>query len=701
MLTVALVGNPNTGKSTLFNQFTGLEQRVGNYPGVTVERKVGRMKLAQGEAKVVDLPGTYGLYPSSTDERITADILRNPTDPDHPDVVIVVADSGNLKPSLLLLTQVVDLGLPTILALNMTDRLFAEGLSVDSPSLARALGVPVVAIAARTGAGLDELRKSLSTPPELRGPFFRIPQGFIVQVEYLRESLRLATSYAAYQRLLCADTDFPEIQRLLAEAHIAEPKALIANEITVRYDHIQHLLEQAQTQPVTPQERLTERLDRTLLHPVWGYLILALVVLMLFQAVFSWATGPMDAIDGGMAYLGEKFATWLPEGILSRLLIEGIWAGLQGVVVFVPQIALLFLGLAILEESGYLARAGFLMDRLLRPFGLSGRALIPIFGGFACAIPSIMAVRTLSNPRERIITALVIPLMSCSARIPVYTVLIAVLMPPTSLWGIFDLRGLVMAAFYILGILAAMLVAVILKRVLRQPSGNYLSQYIAALPTFKPPRWRNIALQIYQKTQTFVWEAGRVIVVISIILWVLASYGPPSAREELSETYQAARADATTTQVRDSLDLKYHAALLESSYAGTVGRLLEPVIAPLGYDWKMGIALVTSFAAREVFVGTMNTLYSVGEVGEDAAGFGRLANRLQSEVNPRSGEPVFTAAVVLSLLVFYALALQCMSTLAVTARELGIRWAAVLVLYQSALAYLAALLTYQLIGLLG
>ncbi|MDX2062193.1 MAG: ferrous iron transport protein B [Bacteroidia bacterium] len=698
-VTWALVGNPNTGKSTLFNRLTGLDQRTGNYPGVTVERKVGTLKLGHGQTvRLVDLPGAFGLYPATLDERVTADILRTPTDPDHPSGVVVVADSSHLKPSLLLLTQVLDLGLPAILALNMTDRLTTEGLTVDAPALSRVFGVPVVALSARTGAGVPDLLAHMARPRVAARPFFRIPEGFRTTVEQVQAHLALPTPYGAYQQLLSSPLATPELTDARAALRLSDPQALIANEITVRYDRIQELLLQAEATPVSPTERLTERLDRWVLHPVWGMVLLVALLVVLFQAIFTWAAAPMDAIDQGMAWVGDWLSAHLAPSLVSRLLVEGVWAGLQGVVVFVPQIALLFLGLAFLEGTGYLARVGFLTDRLMRPVGLSGRAIIPLLGGFACAVPSIMAVRSLPTAKERILTALTIPLMSCSARIPVYTVLIALLVPAGTLWGVFEVRGLLMTAFYLGGAVVAFGVAYVLSRVIKDPDGSRVNQYLTQLPSYKLPRLRDVLLDVYRKVYAFVEGAGKVIVLLSVVLWVLAAFGPAPARERAWAQYQAQVAEAPDEATLNQAQLDYQAAKLETSFAGVLGRTVEPILAPLGMDWKMGIAVITSFAAREVFVGTMNTLYSVGESADADAGYRTLTQRLAQEQNPTTGGPAFTAPVVLSLLVFYALALQCMSTLAVARRELGgWRWALVLLVYQSLLAYLASLLTYQLL----
>jgi ferrous iron transport protein B len=690
------LGNPNTGKTSLFNALTGLSQKVGNFPGVTVERHVGRIKLGTHTAQIIDLPGTYGLYPKSEDERIASQALQNPTDPDYPDTVLVVADANNLKPSLLLCTQSIDLGFRTVLVLNMADQLERRGAAVNEIALSQLLGIPVVLISALQQTGIEALKKILSAPfPRPAQNLFRIPFGLQAFVDRIRIAYNLNTDYAAYKMLL--ERNDEAFVKLRAEAGITQPQELIANELLVRYDRVSDLLAEA-FQPARQQAvRLSTRLDAVLLHPLWGYVILVVILLLIFQAIFTWASLPMDLLDGGMAALGRGVAALLPDGWFKELLVGGIIAGIQGIVVFIPQIALLFLFIALLEESGYMSRVVFLMDRLMRPLGLSGKSVVPLLGGFACAVPSIMGARTIPNAKERLITIMITPLMSCSARIPVYTVLIAIFIPPMQLWGLLDFRAVVMAGFYFLGIVAAVVVSLLFKQALKyRNEGLFLTE----LPNYRMPRWRNVGIDIYNKAGAFVFQAGKVILLIGVLLWFLASFGPSERMAEVERKYEALKSDTTLApQIRQDIDARHAAEKLQTSWAGQLGRAFEPVIRPLGYDWKIGIALISSFAAREVFVGTMNTLYALGDAGTETAtdaGYGRLSSRLRSEKRA-DGTAVYTPAVALSLLVFYALAMQCMSTLAVVRRETGgWKWALVMLLYQSALAYLAALATYQI-----
>ena len=713
---LALVGNPNTGKSTLFNALTGLKQRIGNFPGVTVDRKVGTLERpGQAPLTVIDLPGVYGLYPSSEDERITCRVLQDTRDPDHPDTVLIVADASNLRPGLLLCSQVCDLGLRVVFVIHRSDLVQAHATTdpgldpatqAADAALARQLGVPVVRVSSREGWGLDRLRALLSRPipPPARG-FFTIPEGLNATVAAVRQRLGSRTDYAAYQQLLAIDPrddapapDGSTIAQLRAQAGIAQPRQLIENEVIVRYDRIADLLARAEAHAVDRSIRLSSALDRVLLHPVLGYVILVLILLTVFQSIFSWAAIPMEWIDGGMASAGAWLARQIPEGFVQQLIVSGIVAGIQGVVIFVPQIALLFFFIALLDESGYMSRVVFLMDRLVRPFGISGKSVVPLFGGFACAVPSIMALRTIPRLSERLLTMVMIPLMSCSARIPVYTVLIALFVPATAVWGPFDLRGLAMAGFYGLGIAVALVAALVMRRFLPTTEG---AVFVAELPNYRRPRWANVLPEIGHKVRAFVVDAGRVIVLISVVLWALASYGPPGAHQQVAESFAAQRVALGPQAAPASLaalDRAEAAARLEASWAGRVGRAIEPAIAPMGYDWKIGIAILASFAAREVFVATMNTLYAIA-ADDSEQGYGRLTDRLQAERNPRTGQPIYSAATALSLLVFYALALQCVSTLAVIRREAGgWRWALGILALHTGLAYLLATATYQLLS---
>jgi len=694
---LALIGNPNSGKTSLFNQLTGLNQKVGNFPGVTVDRKTGIAALGgQRRAEVVDLPGTYSLYPKSLDERVIADLLYNPLSPDYPDFVVVTVDASNLRRSLLLFSQLADLGLPAILALNMTDVAAERGIQIDLVALERELGVPVVPMNARKGVGLAALRivmadRLAARPPagrfgepaaELRPLLTAIRERFDLPNDYL--ALHYAHQFGQLHFLSEADRQY---LAELTQEYAFDSTAQQAAETVARYAHINELLLEVVT--VTRTERrepASNRIDKVLTHRVFGYLIFLAVLFLLFQAIFAWAQYPMDLIDQGISMLSaaiqERFS-----GPLVRLLTEGVIAGLGGVLIFIPQIALLFAFLAVLEETGYMARVTFLMDKLMRPFGLSGKSVVPLISGLACAVPAIMGARTIESWKDRMLTIFVTPLMSCSARIPVYTVLVALVVPDESWLGIFNMRGLVLMGLYLLGLGSALLSALLLKAVLKARERSY---FIMEFPVYRWPRWKNVGLTIVEKVKAFIFQAGKVIVAISVLLWVLASYGP-GQRQAQAEA-QVQQAAQTQGWPAAETERRVASARLETSYAGTFGHVIEPVIRPLGFDWKIGIALLTSFAAREVFVGTMSTIYSVGQ----DADLGTVQQKLANEKDA-NGQPFFTPVRALSLLVFYVFAMQCMSTLAVTYRETkSWRWPLGQLVYMTGLAYASSLFVWQL-----
>ena len=702
---VALVGPPNSGKTSLFNALSGLHQKVGNFSGVTVERKaVDLPGHDQERIRLIDLPGTNTLYPASEDERVTFDILHQADHPDYPQQVVVVADATQLRRGLMLATQVMDLGFPVVLALTMMDLAEQQGQHLALPRLSELLGVPVVGLSVKGGRGLPELRQAMRD--ELRPPsqpVMSIPPGFRAMIDQLKQALATDNDYRAYQALV-APEHFPQLdpdlsQALRAQGHLDAQTAqqLVSNELLVRLDRADELSQAVTSEPPNLREQLTERLDTLLTHPVWGYLIFLGVLLMVFQAVFAWATYPMDWIEAGFDAFNGWLQSTLPAGWLTDLLTDGLITGLGGIVVFVPQIAFLFFFITLLEESGYMARVVFLMDRIMQPFGFSGRSVIPLIGGMACAIPSIMMTRNIPNRSERLITILVTPLMSCSARIPVYTLLIALFIPPGTILGM-DQRGLLMTALYLLGFVLALLMAWVFKTAFKYRAGG---MFVMELPAYRMPRWRNVGLTVYQKGRSFITEAGRVILIISLVLWAMVAYGPGDEMAQIEQKYERLMAQADTEAAQVRLAEAKASEELNASYAARLGKFIEPAIAPLGYDWKIGISLITSFAAREVFVGTMSVIYQ--QQDSDAAISGDrprvpLVERLRRERDPQTGEKVYTMATVLSLLVFYAIAMQCMSTLAVTRKEAGWIWAAVMLGYLSALAYLSSFLTYQLLA---
>lgn len=694
---IALIGNPNSGKSSLFNHLTGLHQKIGNFPGITVEKRSGYTTIGTAQAEIIDFPGTYSLYPRSLDERIVAEVLLDHQGQSAPDKIVVVADATNLKRGLLLLTQIMDVGLPTVLALNMMDLAARAGVSYDLIALATLLGIPVVPINARSGEGIENLKRVLTQqiPPPAK-PVFKVYEEAQPAVKELREQLDIDNDYEAYQFLqqpqsigfLTAEKQ--AVVTAIRTRHDFFPGKFQGAETIQRYTFIQELLDKVTLHAANEGWRQNSRkLDRVLTHKVFGYLIFFGILFLIFQSIFAWATIPMDFIDSQFAALSNLLNELLPAGPLTSLLADGIVPGIGGIIIFVPQIAILFAFIAILEETGYMARVVFLMDKIMRKFGLNGKSVVPLMSGVACAIPAIMATRTIDNWKERMITIFVTPLMSCSARLPVFTILIALIVPDEKVVGFFNLQGLALMGLYLLGFVAALFSAWVMKLLVRVKERSFL---IMELPTYRTPRWSNVGLTILEKTKAFVFEAGKVILAISVVLWVLASYGPGDHIEK-AEAY-VLQESANLRLTEQGLADRVAAYKLEHSYAGIIGKGIEPVIRPLGYDWKIGIALVTSFAAREVFVGTMATIYSIGSKGEDQT---TIKERMRTEINPVTGGLRFTPAVGFSLLVFYTFAMQCMSTLAVVYRETkGWKWPLMQLIYMSALAYISALVVFHL-----
>lgn len=637
-LNVLLVGNPNTGKSTLFNSLTGLSQKVGNFPGVTVDKKSGTFKVDNKLVSVVDLPGTYSLSPNSEDEKVTHEQVLNANE--H-DIILVVADATNLKRNLLLLTQIMDMGKKVVLVLNMMDLLQKNKQELDVQKLTKLLGVPIVPINALIGKGVNEVKDAIVN-------FSSHPVTFM------------------NEKMLTNSTE----------------------ETMLRYNKINQIVVQCINQKGEDKASiLTKKIDNILTHKIYGYLIFLAVLFVIFQAIFSWSAYPMEIIENGFLVFGEWLATSLPEGVLSNLLVNGIVAGLSGVFVFVPQIAMLFGFIVVLEDTGYMSRVSFLMDRILRQFGLNGKSIIPLLSSTACAVPAIMSARTINNLKERLITIMVAPLISCSARIPVYTLLIGLVIPNGSSWGVFNLQGLLMMGLYLIGFLAALLAAWVMKRIIKSKER---SSFIMEMPIYRMPRWKNVGLSIYSKVKIFLFDAGKIIVAISIVLWVLSSYGPAEKFQKIEEKYS--QAENVNSLTEDEINSKIASEKLESSYAGIIGKTIEPLIQPIGFDWKIGISLVTSFAAREVFVGTMATLYSVG--GEDNTV--SIRTKMMNAKNHITGEKLYTEATTMSLLIFYAFAMQCMATLAVVYRETkSIKWPLIQLTYMGVLAYLSSFIVYH------
>jgi ferrous iron transport protein B len=645
MKKIAFFGNPNTGKSSLFNRLTGLRQHVGNFPGVTVDKHSGFLNIHGKELELIDFPGTYSIYPRSKDEEVVYNVISDPKNTNFPDKFIVVLDSTNLERNLLLFTQIYDLGLETALILNMTDVAARNGFEIDLSVLKQAFpNARVIRTNARIGTGLPELK------------------------DWMAED---SDPCQADLSKLKAKNDF--------EGQIAD-----ANE---RFERIKEIVGKVVSKKVT-EANFSSKLDKWLIHPLFGYLIFLSILLVIFQTVFTLASYPMDWIDLGTSSLASWLGQVMPEGMFTSLIVDGVIPGIGGVLIFIPQIALLFLMLAILEETGYMARVVFITDKLMRPFGLNGKSVVPLLSSAACAIPGIMATRTISSWQERLTTILVAPLISCSARLPVYTLLIALVIPSKIIFDFLNLQGLVLFALYLLGVVSALLVAWVIKQFFKKKE---LSVFLLEMPAYKSPRWGNVGIEVFEKVKIFVFDAGKIILAISIILWALASFGPGNDMEKYSNLVQVPKIQ--TEESTANYESKVASIKLEHSYMGHMGKFIEPVIKPLGYDWKMGVSLLASFAAREVFVGSLATIYSVHDTDNNPK---KLIDKLKVQKRD-DGTPTYTLASGLSLLVFYVFAMQCMATLAVVKRETkSWKWPLIQVGYMGFLAYLGAYITFQI-----
>lgn len=741
-LNVALIGNPNTGKTSVFNQLTGLNQKVGNYPGITVEKKEGICKLPRGvKAHIIDLPGTYSLNTTSLDESVAVELLLNKNDKDYPDVAVVITDVENLKRNLLLFTQIKDLKIPTILVINMADRMERKGISIDIPLLEEKLDTKIALVSTRKGTGIDRIKnliadyKNLSIAPNVDTTVIDPSYFEKLKITYPKEDL-----YKLWL-VITQDVNFMPIEKKLikdsssfATKTKAELKRLQQKETILRYQYINGLLKETYKVDLNAAKGLRAGLDKLLTHKVFGYIIFFLILLTIFQAIYVWSSYPMDFIDGFFASASEWTKTTLPPGVFTNLLAEGILAGIGGIVIFIPQIAFLFLFISLLEETGYMSRVVFLMDRLMRPFGLSGKSIVPLISGTACAIPAVMATRTIENWKERLITILVTPFTTCSARLPVYLIIIGLVIPDGSFVGL-SYQALTLMLLYLIGFLTAIFAAMILNKILKIKNRSF---FVVEMPNYKLPLFKNVAYTVLEKTKSFVFGAGKIILALSIILWFLGSngfstdfknadtiianriatqgfseYNQKSIAAELlvfqqqyaDSIYAANSASEDRSLLENALQQKrtelYQKATsqeiasykLENSYMGYMGKAIQPIVQPLGYDWKIGIAVLTSFAAREVFVGTLATIYSVGSDEEET-----IKNRMAAEVNPITKKPLFNLASGISLLLFYAFAMQCMSTLAVVKRETNTwKWPAAQLVFMSVFAYIVALIAYQIL----
>ncbi len=699
-INVALIGNPNTGKTSVFNALTGLNQKVGNYPGITVEKKQGSCRLTDGlKARIIDLPGTYSLNASSLDESVVIELLLNKNDKDYPDVAVVVTDVENLKRNLLLYTQIKDLKIPTLLVINMADRMKPKGISLDIAVLEKALYTKIAVVSTRKNEGIENLKNLISDYGNLSSePCLDISVIDATYFEGLKKAFPNQSTYKLWL-VITQDVNFGKLDKNTIESQSnfktksnSELKRLQQKETVKRYQFINEALKKGFTVNPETATDLRAKLDRILTHKVFGYLIFFAILLLIFQSIFKWAEAPMEFIDTTFASLSEWVKATLPAGMFTDLLAEGIVPGIGGVVIFIPQIAFLFLFLALLEESGYMSRVVFLMDKIMRRFGLSGKSVVPLISGTACAIPAVMATRNIESWKERLITILVTPFTTCSARLPVYLIIISIVIPEGTFFGL-GYQALTLMLLYLIGFGMAVGSAYVLHKVMKIKSRTF---FVIEMPNYKMPLFKNVAITVIEKTKVFVFEAGKIILAISIVLWFLASFGPG---ENFNNAESIVKAENPTLSV-DALDDKIEEHKLEHSYIGIIGKSIEPAIKPLGYDWKIGIGLVTSFAAREVFVGTMATIYSIGssnDIEDEDVAMNTIKNRMASETFA-DGRKVFNFASGISLLLFYAFAMQCMSTLAIVKRETNSwKWPLFQLVSMSAFAYIVALVAYQIL----
>jgi len=696
---IALIGNPNSGKSSLFNELTGLNQKISNYPGVTVDKKSGSLKLSSGdEVEIIDFPGIYSLYPNSSDEKIVVETLTDPSNNNYPDAILYVAGAIELEKHFLLATQLKELNIPMLFCLTMSDIGDRKGIKYDTDQLSSYLDVPIIEISTVAKTNLDALKYRLielintSEPTKWKeGHRFSREEGEITQIVG-----NIIGEGNSYQNLLIGHhhswlKHISASDRILLASKIKENSfnsvKLQIDETLMRYNQFGSVIQKAEIKATENHSSLSARLDSIITHRVFGPLIFFGIMLLVFQSIYAWSEAPMTWIEEGFSALGSSIRLLLPEAWYTDLIVDGIIAGLGGVVIFVPQITILFLLLALLEEAGYMSRAVFMFDGLMQRVGLNGRSIVALVSSGACAIPAIMSTRTIGNWKERLITILVSPLISCSARLPVYAVLIGFVVPKETVSGIFNLQGLAFMGLYLLGIVAALVSAWVFKLLIKSDERSFL---MIELPQYKKPMLKNVILSVKEKVMSFIIGAGKVILVISIVLWFLASYGPPTDMKNAETTALQIAAAQNLSEDKTTDLIASHR--LESSYAGHMGKWIEPAISPLGFDWKMGIALITSFAAREVFVGTMATIYSVGSSDDTLT----IRKQMAAEINPKTGLPRYDRATALSLLLFYVFAMQCMSTLAVTKRETkSWKWPMVQLTFMSVLAYVSSLMAYQ------
>lgn len=691
---VALVGNPNVGKSTLFNALTGLTQRVGNYPGTTVEKRVGYINHHGVKIKLYDLPGTYTLYPKSADEEVVFNILNNPNSPDFPDKVVIVASPMQLKRSLLLYYQVRDAGLPVVFVLNMADELQKNNLQLNESEFKQILGEDLIQINARNAQNIPALKNRILADFPIYESSFQVSSMFEGAVQEMSRKFNLKRDYTAFQYLAQPNISFLSDEQKKLKKEILKKFKLVETRMQVaetvqRYELIDPLCDKLLPPAHQSKETFTDKLDKIVTHPIWGYVVFFFVLFLVFQAIYSEAKIPMDFIEEKFGDLQKLAHNSLGDGALASLIADGIIPGIGGIVIFVPQIFILTLFLLLLEESGYMSRVVFLMDKWMRPFGLNGKSVVPLMSGAACAIPGILAARNIENAKERLITMLVTPFITCSARLPVYAVLIALVIPPKQFLG-FNLQGVVLMGLYLLGVFGALLFAMVLNKGIKSAYKSYL---IMEMPDYRIPYWKNVLLGLWEKVSAFVFGAGKIILAVSVVLWVLENYGITEDYKNADE-YIAQQSEIHHWSEKEKSN-HLEAYKSENSLLGNIGKTIEPIFKPLGYDWKISIGVLTSFAAREVFISTMATIYSLGADNDDE---NQIVTRMRNETRP-NGEAVFNFPTGISLMLFYAFAMQCLSTLAVVRRETGSwKWPMVQLVCMTGLAYLASMFAYQLLS---
>lgn len=695
-INVALIGNPNTGKTSVFNQLTGLNQQVGNYPGITVEKKLGYCKLSNNlKANVLDFPGTYSLNASSIDENVVIELLLNKKHSLYPNVVLLVTEIENLKRNLLLFTQIKDLEIPTILVINMIDRMDKKGISLDIPFLEKQLKTKIALVSSRKGLGFEELKKMIAEYKTL--PTEPCLNASSIDKVYFSNLQKMFPNQLLYKLwlVITQDVNFVNLNRNALDTNSftktnSELKKLQQKETIKRYQFINDTLKIGQKIDPSIATDFRSKLDRILTHKIWGYLIFFFILFGIFQSIFEWSKIPMDFIDRSFATFSTLATENLPPGAFTNLIAQGIIPGIGGILIFIPQITFLFLFISILEESGYMSRVVFLMDKIMRRFGLSGKSVVPLISGTACAIPAIMATRNIENWKERLITILVTPFTTCSARLPVYAIIIGLVIPDKFVFGFLNMQGLTLMLLYLIGFGMAILSAYVLNKVLKLKCKTF---FVVEMPNYKLPMFKNVAINVIEKTKAFVFGAGKIILAISVVLWFLASNSP---NQNFNDAKAVIPSKTEKNQDLTKLEIKNKIASykLEHSYIGIMGKTIEPVISPLGYDWKIGVAIISSFAAREVFVGTLATIYSVGGSNNDNT----IKNKMKAEINPETGEKIFNFASGISLLLFYAFAMQCASTLAVTKKETNSwKWPLGQLVFMSSFAYIVALIAYQLL----